>query len=108
MSGNSAICIREENGEEKKVCWKLALNVVGVSLPSLSHSFHKNCGAMSGRALGKGPGDIGGTSLGSLWGYRWDLIGATLGTFFRKILGRFSGDRVLGFGARSHGKGSRG
>ena len=78
MSGNSAICIWEEKRELTKVGWKLAF-VVCISLSSLSHSFHKNRGVISGRALGKGPGDIDGTSLGtsveSLLGHRWDLFG---------------------------------
>ena len=63
-----------KNGEEKKVCWKFAF-VVCISLSSLSHSFHINCGALSGRALGKR----------YLWGHRWDRI------FLSRTLGPFSG-----------------
>ena len=39
VSGNSAICIKEDKKEEKKMCWKFAF-VVCISLHSLSRSFH--------------------------------------------------------------------
>ena len=64
--------------EKKKK--KFALNCLKFT-PFSFYSFRRNRGAMSGRALGNGSwdlfGDVDGislgTSVGPLWGHRWDL-----------------------------------